>query len=133
MLQSMWMLPIEMLPMASGVVLTAVLSYFFGFSQGVVWGVIAFFVIQPLVIMIARGRGGLEMGDRVPPPLAPLGCLFVIGSLYLFLRLWLWAPEELWFGQAYPFLGALGTGILFFLISALVQTVILALSGPAPK
>src|SRR5262245_37444946 len=97
---------LDNVPGAIGGTVLGVGSFFLGFPAALPWGIGAYAVALLALLVYVVPRPMYDHQTPVPVALGIFGLTYLLASIYLFLRLWLWAPHELWFLAGVPLLGA---------------------------
>lgn len=124
---------LDNVPLAAGLAILAALSHLLGFSAALPWGIAGYFVALAVLVAYVARVPVYDHARAVPPALAILGLASIVSEVYLLLRLWLWAPHELWFLHGQSWLGAILTlGILTFAPSIMQPLVFATFRGSDP-
>ncbi len=126
---------LDNVPTAFGITVAAILTCFLGFPSALWWGIASYALALTLLLAYVVRLPVYDHATPVPPTLGIFGITSAVGTLYLLLRLWLWAPSELWFLRDQSWLGAILTLSILYVAPVAVELLVFSLfrSSTPPK
>lgn len=106
---------LDNVPEAVGITVLGVLAYFIGFPAALPWGIGTYLLALGALVVYVMPFPAYDHATPVPTVFGIFSLTMTVALIYIFIRLWLWAPAELWFLRDQSWLGAILTlAVLFF-------------------
>lgn len=115
---------IDNIPLSAGLSVLAIGTLLVGFGAAFPWAMGAYLAALVSLILYVQPKPVYDHATPAPWPWPLLRWVASLGSLYLFVHLWVWAPEELAFLHDLPWLGSAVTVMLLWIVPSIIQPMI---------